>query len=190
MILLILLFNKKIMWNYYFDIPLTQKDDFSEINAVLEISKWSYVKYEFDYETWAIWVDRVWKTPIPYNFNYWDLPQTWNVWDDDPLDVIILSSYPITVGTIVPLRVVWWLKMIDSWEDDYKVVAVADDKYYENVHDINDVNEKEKEDIEYYMLHYKDLHKKKVELNGWDTKENAIKILQKCHEEYKRKFNK
>lgn len=80
--------------------------------------------------------------------------------------------------------------MIDSGEDDYKVLAVADDKYYSDVNDIEDVNTKELEDIEYYMLHYKDLHGKKVELNGWDNKEEAIKRLHECHKAYKIKFNK
>ncbi|NCO31364.1 inorganic diphosphatase [bacterium] len=69
-------------------------------------------------------------------------------------------------------------------------MAAADDKYYSDVKDIHDVNKKELEDIEYYMLHYKDLHGKKVELNGWDDKYTAKKILAKCHEAYKIKFNK
>lgn len=175
--------------NLFHDIPLGN-ENLTEINAVLEIPKWSCVKYEFDYKTWAMWVDRVWKTPIPYPFNYWDLPQSWNAWDNDPLDVIILCSQALTTWTIVHCRVVWGLKMIDSWEDDYKILAVADDKYYSNVNDIKDVNEKEKEDIEYYMLHYKDLHGKKVELNGWDNKAKAVERLQECHKEYKIKFNK
>ena len=177
------------MSNLFHDIPLWN-EDFSEVNAVLEIPKGSQVKYEFDHNTGAVWVDRVGKTPISYTFNYWDLPQTWNAWDNDPLDVIILCSHSLAPGVIVPCRVVGWLKMIDGGEDDYKVLAVADDKHYSHVQGVDDVSEKELEDIEYYMLHYKDLHNKKVELNGWDNKENAMARLAECHEEYKRKFNK
>lgn len=175
--------------NLYHDIPLGN-EDFSEINAVMEIPKGSKVKYEFDHKTGAIWVDRVGKTPIDYTFNYGDLPQTWNEGDSDPLDVIILCTQPLAVGAVVPLRVVGGLKMIDSGEDDYKVLAVADDKYYADVNNIEDVNKKELEDIEYYMLHYKDLHGKSVELNGWDTKEVAQKRLKECHDAYKVKFSK
>lgn len=178
------------MANYYFDIPLTNKEDFSEVNVVMEIPKWSYVKYEFDYKTGAIWVDRVGKTPIPYNFNYGDLPQTWNKWDNDPLDAIVLCSYPLSTWTIVPVRVVWMLNMVDSWEEDYKIIGVADDKYYEHIQDIDDVSDKEKEDIAYFMKHYKDLHNKTVEVKGWENKEKAIEMLKICHEEYKKKFNK
>lgn len=176
--------------NLYHDIPLAGKEDFSEINAVMEIPKESRVKYEFNHETGCIWVDRVGKTPIDYSFNYGDLPQTWNVGDNDPLDVIILCSESLAPGVVVPLRVVGGLKMIDSGEDDYKVVAVADDKYYSHVENIDDVSAKEKEDIEYYMSHYKDLHGKTVTLEGWDTKEVAIERIKKCHEDYKTKFGK
>lgn len=176
--------------NLYHDINIAIKEDFSEINAVLEIPKWSRVKYEFDHKTGAMHVDRLVKTPILYNFNYGDLPQTWNEGDNDPLDVIILCSEPLAVWCVVPCRVVWWLKMIDSGEDDYKVVAIADDKYYDHVESCDDIAEKEKEDIEYYMKHYKDLQGKKVDLNWWDTKENAIVRLKECHNAYKEKFNK
>jgi len=55
--------------NLYHDIPLGN-EDFSEINAALEIPKGSRVKYEFDHKTGALWVDRVGKTPIDYSFNY------------------------------------------------------------------------------------------------------------------------
>jgi len=82
--------------NLYHDIPLGN-EELSEINAVLEIPKGSKVKYEFDHKTGAMWVDRVGKTPIDYTFNYGDLPQTWNVGDNDPLDVIILCSQPLAV---------------------------------------------------------------------------------------------
>ena len=77
--------------------------------------------------------------------------------------------------------------MIDSGEDDYKIIAVADDKYYDNVNNIDDVCKKELEDIKYYMEHYKDLHWKKVEINGFDNKDVAIAKIKECYEEYKRR---
>lgn len=146
--------------NLYHDIPLGN-EDLTEVNAVLEIPMGSRVKYEFDYNTGAIWVDRVGKTPINYTFNYGDLPQTWNEGDNDPLDIIILCQEPLAVGSVVPCRVIGGLKMIDSGEDDYKVLAVADDKYYYDVESPEDVDKNELDDIAYYMLHYKDIHGKR-----------------------------
>ena len=163
-------------------------EELTEVNAIIEIPKDSMVKYEFDKDLNAIRVDRVGKTPIAYSFNYGFLPQSWNKDDNDPLDVLVLSRFPFVPGSIVPARVVWGLKMIDSWEFDYKVIAVADDKYYDNVQDIWDVHEKEKEDIYYFMQHYKDLHKKTIVLEGWDDKAAAIEVLKACKEEYKVKY--
>lgn len=80
--------------------------------------------------------------------------------------------------------------MIDSGEDDYKVVCVADDKYYEHVQDISDVSEKELEDIWYYMFHYKDLHGKKIDINGWDNKQTAMQIIEENKKSYRDKFGK
>ncbi len=178
-----------IMWNLFHDIP-TGSDDNNEINIIIEIPKGSTAKYEFDHKTGAIWLDRIGKTPLPYNFNYGDIPQTWNEGDDDPLDAIVLCSVALQPGVIVPCRVVGGLKMVDGGEEDYKVVCVPDDKYYEHVQDIDDVHEKEKEDIWYYMLHYKDLHGKKIDLNGWDSKENAKKVIAESKDYYKVKFSK
>lgn len=174
------LFHDLVLWN----------NDLEEVNAIIEIPKDSMVKYEFDKDLNCIRVDRVWKTPIAYNFNYWFLPQTYNEDDKDPLDIIVLSRFAFIPWCIVPARVIWWLKMIDSWEFDYKIVAVADDKYYDDIEDIKDVNQKELEDIYYFMKHYKDLHNKVVEVEWWDWKEEAIKVLKDCHNQYKVKYKK
>lgn len=177
------------MVNLYHDLPLWNKD-LTEVNAVIEIPKNSMVKYEFDKELNCVKVDRVGKTPIAYNFNYGFLPQSYNEDDKDPLDVIVLSRFSFVPWCVVPARVIWWLKMIDSWEFDYKILAVADDKYYSHVNDITDVNEKELEDIYYFMQHYKDLHNKTVIVEWWDNKENAIKVLKDCQNQYKLKYKK
>ena len=177
------------MVHLFHDLPMGN-DDFTQVNAIIEIPKDSYVKYEFDKELNTIMVDRIGKTPIAYNFNYGFIPQSHNEDDGDPLDVIVLSRFPFVPGCVVPCRVVGWLKMIDSGEYDYKVLAVADDKYYDHVQDIEDVHTKEKEDIYYFMQHYKDLHNKTIVLEGWDNKATAIEVLKDCKSQYKVKYNK
>jgi inorganic pyrophosphatase len=57
------------MANLFHDLKLGN-DDLTEVNAIIEIPKGSMVKYEFDKELGAIMVDRIGRTPIPYNFNY------------------------------------------------------------------------------------------------------------------------
>ncbi len=80
--------------------------------------------------------------------------------------------------------------MIDSGEFDYKIIAIADDKYYDGIEDIAQVSEFEKQDIYYFMNHYKDLHNKTIKLEGWDNRENAISVLKECQDYYKIKFQK
>ena len=177
------------MGNLFHDLEIGN-NELTQVNSIIEIPKESMVKYEFDKKLGCIMVDRIGKTPMPYNFNYGLLPQTWNKDDNDPLDIIILSRFSFHPWVVVPCRVVGGLKMIDSGEFDYKIVGVADDKYYDDVDNIDDVSEKEKEDIYYFMNRYKDLHNKKVELEWWDTRENAIKVIQDCKDCYILKFKK
>ena len=175
------------MSNLFHDVPLWN-EDLTEINAIIEIPKDSMIKYEFDINLNAIKVNRIWRTPIPYLFNYWFLTQSWNKDDNDPLDVIVLCRFSFTPWCIVPVRVIWGLKVIDWWENDYKIIAVANDKYYDKISDINQLQESEKEDIYYFMQRYKDLHKKSLIIDGWDTKENSLKILKESQLEYNKKF--
>jgi len=93
------------MANLFHDLKLGN-DELTEVNAIIEIPKDSMVKYEFDKELGCIMVDRIGRTPIPYNFNYGLLPQTWNKDDNDPLDIIVLSRFGFAPGVVVPSRVV------------------------------------------------------------------------------------
>lgn len=173
--------------NLFHDLDLGN-EDLSLVNSIIEIPKGSMVKYEFDKWIGAIVVDRIFKAPMPYPVNYGLLPKTWNVEDNDPIDIIVLSRWDFHPWVVVPSRIVWGLNMIDSWEFDYKIIAVAEDPYYDNVNDINDVNPKEKEDIEFFMNHYKKLQNKEVKLEGWDNKAKAIEVLKKCVKGYDEKF--
>ena len=177
------------MANLYHDVP-TGSDDLSVVNALIEIPKGGTVKYEYNHKLGCLMVDRLLKTPIAYTFNYGDIPRTWNVGDNDPLDVLVLSRADFVPGSIVPSRVIGGLKMVDGGEDDYKVVAVADDKYYKHVQSVADLHPKEVEDVEYFMRHYKDVDGKKVELNGWDDAATAIARIRLCQADYAVKFGK
>lgn len=71
---------------------------------------------------------------IPF-FNYGLLPQTWedpNHRDDqtgakgdgDPIDVIELGEGPLGMGSIVPVKVIGSLALIDEGETDHKILAI------------------------------------------------------------------
>jgi len=175
--------------NPFHAIPACVANDAKEINVLLEISCGDTVKYEYDKDFGIVMVDRILKTPMPYPFNYGLIPQTWNEFDNDPLDVIILGKKPFHPGVLVPCRVVGMLSVDDDGERDDKVLAVPlGDSTLSHINDLSDIDEKELESMIYFMEHYKDLEKKKVDVIGTVNAEDAAKFITECQECYEKKF--
>src|SRR3990167_4327722 len=110
------------------------------INVIIECPKGSKNKYEIDKETGLIKLDRAMKTSQDYPFDYGFVPQS--LWEDnDPLDVVLLTTYPLAPGILVEARTVGIMNMIDGGEGDDKIIAVPkDDPRFDNVKNLNDLN--------------------------------------------------
>ncbi len=96
--------------NLFHDLPLTSKKD-GIFHAVIEIPKNSRVKYEYNEDYGTIMVDRIFRTPIAYPQNYGFFPKTWNKYDKDPMDVIVISTEVFAPGVVVPVRIIGIIKM-------------------------------------------------------------------------------
>ena len=73
-------------------------------NVVIEIPMNSDpIKYEVDKESGAIFVDRFMTTAMHYPTNYGYVPQTLSG-DGDPVDVLVITPYPLHPGVVVPCR--------------------------------------------------------------------------------------
>ena len=60
--------------------------------------------------------------------------------DNDPLDIVDLSSVPVASGSIIEVKVVGVLAMIDEGEVDWKVLVIqATDPRAEQIHSLDDV---------------------------------------------------
>ena len=175
--------------NIFHDLPVG-KNAPEEVNVIIEISEGSRVKYEFEKEHGFIMVDRFLHTPIPYPFSYGLIPRTWNDYDHDPLDAIVISSEPIFPGAVVSTRVIGMLSVDDSGERDDKILTVPTcDPYFSEVSKFEDLPPKKREDIEYFLTHYKDLEKdKEVRVDSWDDAPTAKAFIDECIEVYKQKF--
>ncbi len=178
------------MQNPFHAVPVWGDENSSEIHVILEIASGDTVKYEYDKQYGMVMVDRILKTPMPYPFNYGLIPQTWNEFDNDPLDVVILGDNTFHPGVLVPCRVVGMLSVDDSGERDDKILAVpTGDSRLSHIADISDIDEKELETLIYFMEHYKDLEKKQVSVTGRVNAEEALKFIKECQACYKQKFN-
>ena len=153
------------------------KDMPEVVNVIIEIPAHADpVKYEVDKETGAMFVDRFMATCMHYPVNYGYVNNTLSL-DGDPVDVLVMTPFPIHSGSVIKCRPVGVLNMTDESGTDAKVLAVPVDKLstiYRNVKDIDDVPELTKQQIEHFFSHYKDLEPGKwVKIDGWADAEAA-----------------
>lgn len=177
--------------NLWHDVPLGD-DAPNEVNVIIEIPKGSNNKYEIDKATGLIKLDRANYSAAPFPYDYGFVPQT--LWDDnDALDVIVLTTFPLQTGILVQVRPVAVMEMIDSGESDYKIIAVpTEDKRWEDVQDLGDINKHTIKEFQHFLETYKALKSKPspVEIKSIKGKVEAIAAIKKSVELYKQKFAK
>lgn len=175
--------------NLWHDVALGENAP-DELNVIIEIPKGSNNKYEIDKETGLIALDRANYSSSPYPIDYGFAPQT--LWDDnDALGVMVLTTWPIQVGVIARVRPVAVMEMIDCGESDYKIIAVPkNDRRWEDVQDLEDVNKHTLHELQHFFETYKKLNGKEhnVVIHGFKGKKEAIEAIKKSMEMYKKKF--
>lgn len=154
-----------------------------EINVVIEIPQGSAVKYELDKDSGSMFVDRFAFTTMVYPFNYGFVPNTKSE-DGDPADVLVISTYPVYPGSVIPSRPIGMLEMEDEAGIDTKIIAVPLEKvdpFFSEIHDIHELNETTKKKIQHFFNHYKELEKGKwVKTKNFLPKKNALLALEKA----------
>ncbi len=173
--------------NLWHEIESGKKD---EMNVIVEINKGSNNKYEVDKKTGLIALDRVSHTAQAFPFDYGFVPQSlWH--DNDPLDVIILTTFPLLPGILVKSRPVAIMNMIDSGEGDDKIIAVpCDDPRWDEVKDLKDINKHTLKEIEHFYTTYKKLQNKVVEVQGFKGRAEAEAAFETGLKLYQEKFQK
>ena len=161
-----------------------------EVTVVVEINKGSKNKYELDKTTGMIKLDRVMKTSQDYPFDYGFIPQThWH--DGDPLDVVLLTTYPLFPGVIVDARPVAVMDMVDGGESDAKIIAVpVEDPRFDHVQDLVDINDHTLKEITHFFETYKTIQNKVVIIDNIRDKQAALSVISEACDLYKQKFNK
>ena len=159
-----------------------------EINVIIEIPAHSDpVKYEVDKDSGAIFVDRFMATPMHYPTNYGYVPHTLSD-DGDPVDVLVVTPFPLLAGSVISCRPIGVLNMTDESGEDAKVLAVPVDKLsalYRGITEFTQVSEPLLKQIEHFFAHYKDLEPNKwVKIEGWADAAAAKKEIVSSVERY------
>lgn len=189
------------------DVPY--KNDDGTYNMVVEIPKWTRHKFEIatgeefnpikqDTKNGKL-RDYGWGDML---FNYGAIPQTWEnpklvhpatgaVGDNDPIDAVDIGSKMWTTGSIVRVKVLGVLAMIDSGETDWKLVCInVEDPLAKHMHDIDDVKVQMPGAVE--ALHHWLKYYKSPDINefGFEGKAQnrhfAEEVLEETHVEWKK----
>jgi inorganic pyrophosphatase len=160
------------------------------VKAVIEIPQGSRTKYEVDKKTGLLKLDRIIYSSFHYPVNYGFIPQTMGQ-DNDPLDILVMCSESIQPLCLVEATVIGNMQMIDNGEIDDKIIAVATNDPGINFY--SDVDQLPRHFIAVlrnFFEQYKVLENKKVEIDEFQDKEAAYKIIAESISLYKTRFPK
>lgn len=146
----------------FHDIPLFADEASRTFNMVVEIPRWTNAKMEIatkeklnpikqDIKKGVL---RYVKNPFPhkgYIWNYGAIPQTWEnpshvdeatgcKGDNDPIDVVDIGSQIHARGSVIQVKVLGVMALIDEGETDWKIIAIdSGDPLACQMNDVSDV---------------------------------------------------
>lgn len=172
----------------YYNLPLLSAN--GNYQAVIEIPSGTNKKYEYNNITKKFEIDK--KNGIdrviqflPYVGNYGYIPSTFSDpkkgGDGDALDVLVLSE-SLDIGTVIEIKPIAVLKLLDEGEIDYKIIAIPADVSKQTIK-VNTFDKflqqfsGAKSIIELWFLNYNkdDL----AVIEGWGNEEDAVNEINK-----------
>jgi inorganic pyrophosphatase len=159
------------------------------VNAIIEIPQGSKAKYELDKPSGLLRLDRVLFSAVHYPANYGFIPSTYFT-DNDPLDILVFASLAFTPMCIVAARVIGLMHMVDGYDTDDKIIAVAhNDMAYHHVKDIDQLPEYALAELRNFFEDYKKLENKKVTVGEFKGLRDAYNCILESEMRYKQKFS-
>jgi inorganic pyrophosphatase len=133
-------------------------------------------------------LDRVLYTATHYPANYGFIPRTYAD-DNDPLDVLVLCQENVDPMTLVECYPIGVITMIDSQQNDEKIIAVAKKDPFLNVYkDIDELPNHISAEIMHFFEVYKQLEEKQTVVEKVLGREEAERIIKKAIDNYNEKF--
>jgi len=92
------------------------------------------------------------------------------------MDILVVTTHATFPGCVIEVRPIGILYMDDGGEQDDNVIAVpTEDPRWDNVEDLEDLNEHKKKEIAEFFKTYKNLEpKKEVIIEGWGGKKRGL----------------
>ena len=160
-----------------------------EFNALIEIPKGSKVKYELDKDTGLLKVDRILYSSIHYPANYGFIPRTLGD-DGDPLDVLVLMQEPVQPLSLMVVRPIGMMHMVDDGENDEKIICVPlEDPEYRSYESYDELPEHRLDELKSFFEDYKKLEEKEVNVEDFAGAEEARTAVRHAMELYDKQFS-
>ena len=127
---------------------------------------------------------------IGYPGNYGMIPKTLlspeTGGDGDPLDVIVLGEQ-LQKGSVVEIKLIGILKMLDNAEIDDKLIAVmVNNSIFSSVDSFNELKKSYQgitEILEIWFTNYKG--SKKMAVHGFENEQKALETFKSARDQYK-----
>jgi inorganic pyrophosphatase len=160
-----------------------------EFQAVIEIPKGSKVKYELDKETGILRTDRILYSSVIYTASYGFIPHTLG-YDHDPLDVLVLMQEPVVPLSILRVRPIGLMTMLDQGENDEKIISIhLDDPEYREYSKITELPTHGMNEVRRFFEDYKALENKEVLVRDFLGPEETKKAVQHAMALYEKLFS-
>lgn len=155
-----------------------------ELRVFIEIPAGSRNKYELDKETGLIKFDRLLYSSVHYPGDYGFIPRTLAD-DDDPLDVLVITSEATFPGCLMEVRPIGVFEMRDDKGLDEKILCIPlTDPLRNDYHSLDDVWPHYLREVEHFFAVYKELEGKATELLGWKDVARAHEVIAECMARY------
>ena len=158
------------------------------VTIMIEIPKGSRNKYEYDKERKMVRFDRMLFSAVHYPSDYGFIQDTL-AQDGDPLDALVLVWEPTFPGCIVEAKPVGLFRMWDEKGPDEKILCVPiSDPFWNYIECLTDVPPHLLKEIQHFFSIYKELEKKATDVEGWEDRESAIKLIKESRQRYQEQF--
>ena len=153
------------------------------VEARIEIPMGSQNKYEVKKDG-KIKLDRVLYSSAHYPVEYGYIENTLSM-DGDELDILVFTSSPTFPGCYIDSKIVGGMYMIDSGEEDVKIIAVnVNDPRYEQVDTLDDLPPHILKELENFFSTYKKLQGKETVVKDFFGIKEALKHLEDARTQY------
>jgi inorganic pyrophosphatase len=151
----------------------------------VEIPKGSRNKYEYDHKEHAIKLDRFLFSSMVYPTDYGFIPETLGL-DGDPLDAMVTVSEPTFPGCLIDVKPIALFRMEDDKGIDDKILCVPlQDPAWNTLEELDDIHDQLRDEISHFFSVYKDLEQKKVKVDGWYSRQDALKEIEEARKRYR-----